>query len=108
MKSWRIFSGYVFAAVLFVSVLLAAPLSAGTAEEITKEDGAAEKNLVEQKCSSCHGIDRVYAADKDHAEWTQTVEKMMRYSTKMNFLNQQEKETVIEYLANRNRSQPNQ
>uniref|UniRef100_UPI004056E47B hypothetical protein n=1 Tax=Candidatus Electrothrix sp. TaxID=2170559 RepID=UPI004056E47B len=61
----------------------------------------AAKALIEKKCTVCHSIDRVYEADKNHAEWEQTVKKMTGYSDQMNFLNQKEKETIIEFLAQR-------
>jgi hypothetical protein len=71
------------------------------------EDGSvAGKALVEKKCSLCHSIDRVYDADKTHAEWEQTVKKMINYSDQMNFLNQKEKETIIDFLASKKTAKP--
>jgi len=68
-------------------------------------DGYKEgKMLVEKKCSVCHPIERVYGVEKSHSEWEKTVEKMMRYSDQMNFLNQQEKEAVINFLADQKSS----
>ncbi|WP_339132852.1 MAG: hypothetical protein WGN25_11260 [Candidatus Electrothrix sp. GW3-4] len=84
---------------LLLPLLLIAPCFA--------EEGGDElgKTLVEKKCTICHSIDRVYGAEKNHSEWKQTVEKMMRYSDQMNFLNQKEKKTVIEFLAYRKTAQ---
>lgn len=92
MMKQRIFSCCSFCAVLLVILMV-------TTISLAEEKPG--KILVEKKCTICHSIDRVYSAKKKHPEWKQTVEKMMRYSDQMNFLNQKEKETVIEFLANR-------
>ncbi|MGB5685962.1 MAG: cytochrome c [Candidatus Electrothrix sp.] len=76
-----------------------------TNSSFAKDEDDAGKALVEKKCSGCHSIDRAYGASKNHSEWTQTVEKMVRYSDRMDFLNQQEKKIVIDFLANRKSSQ---
>jgi hypothetical protein len=70
-----------------------------------KDEEDTGKTLVEKKCTVCHSIDRVYGANKNHTEWVQTVEKMMRYSDRIDFLNEKEKETVIDFLANWKSSQ---
>ncbi|CAK8718053.1 Quinohemoprotein amine dehydrogenase alpha subunit haem binding domain-containing protein [Candidatus Electrothrix laxa] len=105
MNSWKMYARPVFGAVLLASLILTAPLSAVTAEESVEPSDTAGKALVEKKCSVCHSVDRAYGANKNHSEWTQTVEKMMRYSDRMDFLNQQEKKIVIDFLANRKSSQ---
>jgi len=76
-----------------------------TNSSFAKDEDDAGKALVEKKCSVCHSVDRAYGAKKNHSEWTQTVEKMTRYSDRMDFLNQQEKKIVIDFLANRKSSQ---
>ena len=91
MKKQKIF---FCCAVLFSSLLL-------TVFSFAEDEKGTEKKLVEKKCSLCHSINRVYKADKSRSEWEQTVEKMIRFSDQMNFLNHQEKKTVIDYLANR-------
>ncbi|WPD21810.1 MAG: photosystem P840 reaction-center cytochrome c-551 [Candidatus Electrothrix aestuarii] len=63
------------------------------------------KNLIEQKCSFCHGLDRIYMAQKNHDGWVKIIENMVEYSEQEHFLTQQEKEAVIEFLSNRKPSQ---
>jgi hypothetical protein len=75
-----------------------------TVSSFAKDEDDAGKTLVEKKCTVCHKIERVYGANKNHSEWVQTVEKMMRYSDRMDFLNQKEKKIVINFLANRKSS----
>ncbi|MDU9048870.1 MAG: hypothetical protein Q3M30_08450 [Candidatus Electrothrix sp. Rat3] len=101
MNSWKMYARSVFGAVLFSSLILTASLSAVTAEESGEPSEPAGKTLVEKKCTICHSIDRVYGAKKTHSEWEQTIAKMMRYSDQMDFLNQKEKEIVIDFLASR-------
>jgi len=105
MNSWKMYVRPVLDAVLLASLILTVPLSAVTAEEIGEPSDTAGKTLVEKKCTVCHSIERVDGANKNHTEWAQTVEKMMRYSDRMDFLNQKEKEIVIDFLANRKSSQ---
>lgn len=76
-----------------------------TVSSFAKDEEDAGKILVEKKCIVCHKIERVYGVKKNHSEWVQTVEKMMRYSDRMDFLNQKEKKIVINFLANRKSSQ---
>lgn len=104
MTIWKMYAKSVFTAVLLTSLLLTAPLSAAAEEENGTPSEPAGKALVEKKCTVCHSIDRVYGADKTHSEWEKTIAKMMRYSDQMNFLNQKEKETVIDFLAGRKKA----
>lgn len=55
--------------------------------------------LVEERCSVCHSTDRIYSADKDEAGWTETVDRMIDYGAQ---LDDDERATVIEYLAGMN------
>ena len=104
MTRRKMYAKFLVCAVLLTSLLL--PVLFAVAEE---ESGGTSneplgKTLVEKKCTICHSIDRVHEADKTHSEWEQTIAKMMRYSDQMNFLNQQEREDIIDYLAGRKRA----
>ncbi len=71
---------------------------------VAKTSGAREKagkNLIEQKCSFCHGLDRIYLANKTSEEWAELVDNMAGYSEKENFLRPLEKEAVLEFLSRR-------
>jgi cytochrome c553 len=52
--------------------------------------------LVQERCSVCHGLDRVNSASKDEAGWTSTVDRMISKGAN---LNEDERAAVIEYLA---------
>jgi cytochrome c-type biogenesis protein CcmH/NrfF len=56
-------------------------------------DGAA---LLQERCSSCHNLDRVKSAAKSKEQWTATVERMISKGAR---LNDAEKSVLIEYLA---------
>ncbi|MCI5149040.1 MAG: hypothetical protein D3916_06585 [Candidatus Electrothrix sp. MAN1_4] len=101
VNSWKMYARPVFGAGLFFSMLAVVSVSLTTAQEAAKADDTAAKALVEKKCTVCHSLDRIYEADKTHTAWEQTVKKMIRYSDQMNFLNQNEKETIIDFLAQR-------
>lgn len=98
MKKQKVFFYCSCCTVLLLTLIL-------TVSSFAEDEGNAGKTLVEKKCTVCHSIDRVYGVNKNHTEWVQTVEKMMRYSDRMDFLDQKEKEIVIDYLANRKSSQ---
>ncbi len=56
-------------------------------------DGA---TLLQERCTSCHNLDRVKSAAKSKDQWTATVERMISKGAK---LNDAEKSVLIEYLA---------
>jgi hypothetical protein len=99
MTNWKKYTRSGLTLTLFASLLLTVPVSLASAEEAAESGDTAAKKLVEKKCSLCHSVDRAYEADKTHTEWEQTVKKMIGYSDQMNFLNQKEKETIIDFLA---------
>ena len=49
------------------------------------------RNLVSQKCSICHGLDKVFGADMDRQKWKETVENMGEMMGDPDFLSVQEK-----------------
>jgi len=61
----------------------------------------AGKKLIEQKCSYCHGLDRIYLARKTPEEWIDIVNNMEGYSEQDDFLRPLEKEAVLEFLSSR-------
>ncbi|MCP4401209.1 MAG: hypothetical protein GY801_28415 [bacterium] len=67
--------------------------------EIQDIDTEISRTLVEQKCSSCHTLDRVYKAEKTQAEWAGSIETMAEYAEDPEFLTEEEKGSMIEFLA---------
>lgn len=102
MTNWKkYYTKFYFSVVLLASLFLTVPVALVTAEETVKSGDTAVKALIKKKCTVCHSVDRIYGADKTHEEWEQTVKKMIRYSDQMNYLNQKEKKTIIDFLAQR-------
>ncbi|MGQ9804433.1 MAG: hypothetical protein ACUVSH_11485, partial [Anaerolineae bacterium] len=56
-------------------------------------DGAA---LLRERCTACHGLDRVERAHKKREEWERTVDRMIRLGAK---LTEAERAVLVEYLA---------
>lgn len=54
------------------------------------------KALVDRKCSMCHPVDRVYAAQYDRAGWESTVERMKRNGL---VVTDEEYDVIIDFLA---------
>jgi cytochrome c5 len=54
--------------------------------------------LVAERCTVCHSAERIDAAEKDEAGWTETVERMIGNGA---VLTDEEKAAVIEYLSTR-------
>lgn len=66
----------------------------------TDSPGAA---LVDQRCTMCHNLDRVYAADYDAAKWAATVDRMEEKNGLV--IDGDEKQAIIDYLAQQDSSQ---
>jgi cytochrome c5 len=83
--------------VVQLSTLLAA---CGGEQQQNEGQGAPKaldgKALVEERCTQCHGLDRVTGASKTEEEWKTTVERMVGKGAD---LDAQEQEAVIEYLS---------
>lgn len=54
------------------------------------------EELLQARCTQCHGLDRVEAASKTEAEWEDTVERMIGLGAE---LTDAETQTLVEYLA---------
>lgn len=52
--------------------------------------------LVQDRCSTCHSLDRVTNASKSRDDWESTVDRMIRRGA---VLDSAERETVVDYLA---------
>ena len=57
------------------------------------EDGA---RLLEERCATCHSLDRVTQAQKTREEWEQNVVRMVSKGAQ---LNEEEQAILIDYLA---------
>ena len=55
------------------------------------------KMLFENKCSRCHGLDRITQATKSPDQWSSTVNRMRQKDT--NWISQEEARTIAAYLA---------
>jgi cytochrome c5 len=54
------------------------------------------KALTEERCTKCHDLGRVEAAQKSPEEWKANVERMVGLGAE---LNEEEQQAVIDYLA---------
>ena len=93
--------GLTFLALL-LSILAVACGSVGEEATATidseSDEGAAldGQALTEERCSVCHGLDRIESAKKTPEEWRANVERMVDQGAE---LNGAEQEAVIEYLS---------
>ena len=69
------------------------PTSTTSPASSTFLDGA---TLVQERCTTCHGIDRIQSVTKTRDEWEKTVKRMISKGAN---LSSDEKDIVIEYLA---------
>jgi hypothetical protein len=60
----------------------------------------ATKSLVDNECSKCHNLKRVYSANKKAGEWEKTVDRMIKKGAK---IKPEEKDAVIKYLNTLNK-----
>ncbi len=61
-------------------------------------DPAAMQALLQDRCTSCHGLDKVDAERTDRAGWTEIVDRMIGAGA---VLTDAERADLIEYLATR-------
>ncbi len=64
-----------------------------SASPVLPADGA---TLLRERCTRCHGLERVEGTRKTPEEWEQTVDRMIRRGAK---LSEAERAVLIEYLA---------
>ena len=64
----------------------------------TKDSDAAGEKLVNERCTVCHDLGRVEAANYDRAGWESAVDRMIARGAK---LNPEDRQQVIDYLSNR-------
>ena len=79
-------------AMIMIVVLAAAACGGSSGEEATLS-GA---ELLEARCTTCHGLAQVTSASKTEAEWLSTVDRMIGLGAT---LNEAEKSTLVSYLA---------
>jgi hypothetical protein len=89
-----------FVAVGLVIVFLAVACG-GAEEEPTLPPGEfggdlSGEELLEARCTQCHGLDPVEAASKTEAEWEDTVQRMISKGAE---LTDAEAETLVQYLT---------
>lgn len=65
-------------------------------KEPSKEDVG--KSIIENRCSRCHTLERIFAADKTFEQWRQTIDRMLGYAGDPPLLSDTEKGDVLIYL----------
>jgi len=68
----------------------------GSAALVEKEIG---ETLINRKCSVCHSLERVYSAEMDEKQWSDTIDEMVEISGNPNHLSQREKLEIIRFLS---------
>ncbi len=54
------------------------------------------ETLLQNRCTECHDLQRVTDSQKSATEWEETVERMIQQGAE---LNEEEKEVLVDYLA---------
>ncbi len=90
----------VFAILLVGLVGVTVLIACGGGEEPTQVPSApqvaTEAELLQERCTSCHGLGRVEGETHTEAEWDATVERMRGYGAE---LTDEEAQTLVEYLV---------
>jgi hypothetical protein len=83
--------------IVLVMAAIVASACGGGAEEPDGEamdiDG---ETLLQERCTECHGLDRVTSVEQTRAEWEETVTDMIERGAR---LNEEEKTVLVDYLA---------
>jgi hypothetical protein len=75
------------------------------AGKVSEEKLGIGKKLLYQKCTLCHGLERIYNAPKTKEAWMITVNRMIDTVGDKKFLMEDEKEQIINYLASKKQNQ---
>lgn len=96
MSNGKVMFWILVVGLLGVSLLIAC----GGGEEPTQVPSAPEvvsgAELLQERCTSCHGLDRVERESYSQAEWDASVERMRGYGAE---LTDDEAQTLVEYLV---------
>lgn len=65
-------------------------------EPTSEPVGSEGEVLLEERCTGCHSLDRVEAAEKPREEWAATVDRMVGYGAQ---LSEDERGILIDYLV---------
>lgn len=63
--------------------------------DITEEVDEVEELIVE-RCSACHSVDRVFSADKTEEQWDATIDRMIDLGAEVS---DEEKDLMIDWLT---------
>jgi cytochrome c5 len=101
MKGARFICWTALLALVLLALLAACggaqgPAAQETPAADTPPAGATGGELVQERCTGCHSLERVTSAHKTEAEWEATVERMRDNGAQ---LTDAEAQTVIDYLS---------
>jgi major membrane immunogen (membrane-anchored lipoprotein) len=82
--------------IVGVVVALILILSACGADDAGMDNVPDGETLLQNRCDECHDLQRVTDSQKTEAEWEETVERMIQQGAE---LNEEEKEVLVDYLA---------
>lgn len=86
--------GLILLSIIALSVVAACGSASG---EPTEQPGpVAGETLLQERCTQCHGLDRVTEAEKTREEWADTVARMVDQGAR---LDQDEQSVLVDYLA---------
>jgi hypothetical protein len=119
-RKYRLLQSHLFSlgVTIFLFAFLLVSISAGShylykgelknAALSSAEISPAEKNngklILEEKCTSCHDLNRVHQTRKSEEEWLSTLERMKEYARNPDLLSGDETEQLVAYLVKRDES----
>ena len=71
---------------------------AGAARDAAADEARRAESLLQARCASCHGLDKVRSARHDAAGWTASIDRMIGYGA---VVSAREKALLVRYLAGR-------
>lgn len=70
-------SGLIAASAVGHAATAAKPVAAPVKAVASAGNADADRALLEKHCSSCHAVDQVTAANKNAADWAETMDRMI-------------------------------
>lgn len=93
MRSNKMVLGLV--ALLLAGSVVAA-CGSGSEDPVEQSVSVDGETLLQERCTECHGLDRVTAAEKTGEEWEDTVTRMVNRGAT---LDEAEETVLVDYLA---------
>jgi mono/diheme cytochrome c family protein len=96
MTNTRVVLSILFAGLVVTTLIVACAGGEEPTEVPVPPPGVTGADLLQERCTACHGLNRVEGESETQAEWEATVERMREYGAE---LTDEEAQMLVDYLV---------